>query len=103
MELLKAVAPEFAQNQMESKKFLFENEKYSAIPAKYKHLAGIAAAAVLGSETCTNMWVKNALAAGVTREEIVEAMMIARLMKQATVNDTIASALDTFIVPNQNS
>jgi alkylhydroperoxidase/carboxymuconolactone decarboxylase family protein YurZ len=30
---------------------------------------------------------------GVTNEEIVEAMQVARYMKQATVNDTIAHSL----------
>lgn len=45
---------------------------------------------------CTNMWVKNAQNAGATKEEIVEAMLVARLLKQATVNDTISSALNSL-------
>lgn len=31
---------------------------------------------------------------GVTNEEIVEAMQVARYMKQATVNDTVANSLN---------
>ncbi|NLJ08095.1 MAG: carboxymuconolactone decarboxylase family protein [Sphingobacteriales bacterium] len=93
MELLKEFAPEFAKNQMDAKALLFENEKYQAVPKKYKLLAGIAAAAVLNSDTCVRMWVKQAKEAGVTNQEITEAIMVARYMKQAVVNDTVANTL----------
>ncbi len=93
MELLKQFAPEFAKNQMDEKSLLFENEKYQKIPAKYKMLAGIGIAAALGSDTCTQMWTNMVKQSGVSNEEIVEAMQIARYMKQATVNDTIANSL----------
>ena len=93
MELLKQFAPEFAQNQMHEKSLIFENEKYQKVPNKYKMLVGIGVAASLGSNTCTQMWTKMAKQSGVTNEEIVEAMNVARYMKQATVNDTIANSL----------
>ena len=93
MELLKQFAPEFAQNQMEEKSLIFENEKYRKISNKHKMLIGIGVAAALGSDTCTQMWTKMAIQNGVTNEEIVEAMQVARYMKQATVNDTIANSL----------
>ncbi len=93
MELLKEFAPEFAQHQMNDKALLFENEKYQAVPKKYKLLAGIAVAAALGSDTCVKMWVKQARDAGITTPEIVEAIMVARYMKQAVVNDTVANTL----------
>lgn len=93
MELLKQFAPEFAKNQMDEKALLFENEKYQKVPNKYKMLVGIGVAAALGSDTCTQMWTNMAKQSGVTNEEIVEAMQIARYMKQATVNDTIANSL----------
>lgn len=92
MELLKEFAPELAKLQMDEKALLFENEKYQAIPKKYKLLAGISAAAVLNSDTCTQMWVNQALAAGVTKQEITEAIIVARYMKQATVNDTVSNS-----------
>lgn len=57
MELLKEFAPEFAQNQMDERALLFEHPNYQAIPGKYKLLIGIAAAAIAGSDTCTQMWV----------------------------------------------
>ena len=93
MELLKHFAPEYAENQMQEKSLIFENEKYQKVPNKYKILVGIGVAAALGSETCTIMWTKMAKQNGVTNEEIVEAMQVARYMKQATVNDTIANSL----------
>jgi AhpD family alkylhydroperoxidase len=93
MELLKEFAPEFAQNQMDEKALLFEHSNYQAVPAKYKLLIGIAAAAISGSSTCTEMWVKMAKDKGVTNQEITEAVMVARYMKQATVNDTASNAL----------
>ena len=94
MELLQAFAPEFAKNQIEEKSLLFENEKYQKIPNKYKILIGIGVAAALGSDTCTQMWTKMAKQNGVTNEEIVEAMQVARYMKHATVNDTISGSLN---------
>jgi alkylhydroperoxidase/carboxymuconolactone decarboxylase family protein YurZ len=93
MELLKEFAPEFAAHQMQEKTLFMESEKYQAVPGKYKLLVGIAAAAVLMSDTCTQMWTRMAKANGVTDAEIVEAMMVARYMKQATVNDAIANSL----------
>ncbi|WP_298482833.1 carboxymuconolactone decarboxylase family protein [uncultured Chloroflexus sp.] len=78
---------------MDEKALLFEHPNYQSVPAKYKLLIGIAAAAIAGSEVCTEMWVKMAKDQGVTNAEIVEAMMVARYMKQATVNDTVSSAL----------
>lgn len=93
IDLLKEFAPEFAKNQLDEKALLFENEKYQSIPNKYKLLAGIAAAAVLNSDTCTRMWVKQAKDAGVTNAEIIESIMVARYMKQAVVNDTVANTL----------
>lgn len=93
MQLLTEFAPEFAQNQTDEKALLFEHPKYQAVPAKYKLLIGIAAAAIAGSDTCTQMWVKMAKDKGITNQEITEAIMIARYMKQATVNDTVSNSL----------
>ena len=93
MELLKQFAPEFAENQMQEKSLIFENKNYQKVPNKYKMLVGIGVAAALGSDTCTQMWTNMAKQNGVAIEEIVEAMNVARYMKQATENDTIANSL----------
>ena len=97
MELLKHFAPEFAENQMQEKALIFENEKYQKVPNKYKMLVGIGVASALGSDTCTQMWVKMAKQNGVSNEEIVEAINVARYMKQVTVNDTIANSLNNLL------
>lgn len=98
MDLLKEFAPEFAKNQVDEKVLLFEHPNYQAVPAKYKLLIGIAAAAIAGSETCTEMWVKMAKDQGITNAEITEAIMVARYMKQATVNDTVSNVF-RFLSP----
>jgi AhpD family alkylhydroperoxidase len=103
MELLKELAPEFAQNQMDEKALLFDHPNYQAVPGKYKLLIGIAAAAIAGSDTCTQMWVKMAIDQGVTREEITEAVMVARYMKQATVNDTVSNAFRMLSGETENA
>jgi alkylhydroperoxidase/carboxymuconolactone decarboxylase family protein YurZ len=48
------------------------------------------------------MWTKTAKSNGVSNEEIVEAMQVARYMKQATVNDTIAQSL-MLLQPGQHT
>jgi AhpD family alkylhydroperoxidase len=97
MELLKQVAPEFAKHQMDERALLFENPQYQSVPRKYKLLAGIAVAAALGSDTCTQMWTKMARQSGISSQEIVEAILVARYMKQATVNDTASGSLRLII------
>lgn len=93
MELLKLAAPEFAKHQMDERALLFDHPDYQTVPKKYKILVGIAVAAALGSDTCTQMWTKMARENGISTQEIVEAILVARYMKQATVNDTAAGSL----------
>ena len=97
MELLKQVAPEFAKHQMDERALLFDNPQYQSMPKKYKLLAGIAVAAALGSDTCTQMWTKMARENGILTQEIVEAILVARYMKQATVNDTVSGSLRLIV------
>lgn len=94
MELLKEFAPQFAQHQMDERSLIFDHKEYQSVPVKYKLLTGIAVAAALGSETCTEMWVKKAVDAGINQNEITESIMVARYMKQATVNDTVATSIE---------
>lgn len=78
---------------MEHRAAIMENPTLSALPTATKLLVGIGVAASLQSERCTLMWTKQARAAGVPDAEIVEAILTARLMKAATVNDAAADAL----------
>jgi len=93
MDILSSVSPEGARTFMEHRQATLVNPLLQALPEKTKLLVGIGVAAALGSSTCTLMWTKLARKAGASREEIVEAVLVARLMKMATVNDTAADAL----------
>lgn len=97
MDLLKQIAPEFAHNQFDQRGLLFDSPQYQAVPLKYKLVAGIAVAAALGSVTCTEMWTKMALQKGVTPAEIAEAILVARYMKMATVNDTVSTSVQLLL------
>jgi AhpD family alkylhydroperoxidase len=70
-----------------------DDPRFQALPLKIKLLVGIGVAAALQSSTCTLMWTKLAKEEGATEAEIVEAVLVSRLMKMATVNDTAAEAL----------
>jgi AhpD family alkylhydroperoxidase len=93
MDHLRSISPEGARTFMEHRKATMENPQLQAVPAKYKLLVGIGVAAALQSSTCTLMWTRLAKQAGVTEAEIAEAILVSRLMKMATVNDTAADAL----------
>ena len=93
MDVLRAVSPEGAKTYLDHKAAIMENPRLQAVPPKYKLLVGIGVAAALQSSTCTLMWTKLAKQAGATDAEIAEALLVSRLMKMATVNDTAAEAL----------
>jgi alkylhydroperoxidase/carboxymuconolactone decarboxylase family protein YurZ len=93
MDILRSISPDGARTYMEHRAAILENPAFQAVPLKYKLLVGIGVAASLQSTTCTQMWTKLAKQAGATDAEIVEAILVSRLMKMATVNDTAADAL----------
>ena len=100
MDVLRAAAPEGARTYLEHKAAIMENPELQAVPPKYKLLVGIGVAAALQSSTCTLMWTKLAKQAGATQAEIAEAILVSRLMKMATVNDTAADALSWLEATN---
>jgi len=93
MDILRATVPEGAKTYLDHRAAIMENPELQAVPTKYKLLVGIGVAAALQSSTCTLMWTKLARQAGATQAEIAEAILVSRLMKMATVNDTAADAL----------
>jgi alkylhydroperoxidase/carboxymuconolactone decarboxylase family protein YurZ len=92
MELLKAVSPAGAKTYMDHRAAIMDDPRFQALPLKVKLLVGIGVAAALQSSTCTLMWTKQAKEQGASEAEIVEAILVSRLMKMATVNDTAADA-----------
>jgi alkylhydroperoxidase/carboxymuconolactone decarboxylase family protein YurZ len=93
MEIMRGAAPEGARTYLEQRAAIMDNPELQAVPLKYKLLVGIGVAAALQSSTCTVQWAKQAVLSGATKQEIVEAILVSRLMKAATVNDTVADAL----------
>ena len=93
MDLLSRISPIAAKTYMDHRNAIMENPEIAALPKKVKLLVGIGVAAALQSSTCTLMWVMHARKAGATDVEIAEAIMVSRLMKAATVNDTATDAM----------
>ncbi len=89
MVLMSKLIPEWVPRQAQERKFIMEELKN--IPAKYKHLIMIAAAAAAGCHHCTETFIKLARRGGVTKEEITEAVLTARF---ALASTTIATAIE---------
>jgi alkylhydroperoxidase/carboxymuconolactone decarboxylase family protein YurZ len=92
IELLRAISPGGAKTYMEHRAAIMDDPRFQALPLKNKLLVGIGVAAALQSSTCTLMWTKLAKEEGASGAEIAEAILVSRLMKMATVNDTAAEA-----------
>lgn len=93
MDLLRSLSPEGAKTFLDHRAAVLDNPELQAIPEKYKLLIGIGVAAALQCEPCTLQWTKEARGAGAADAEIVEALLVSRHMKMATVNVTAGQAL----------
>lgn len=93
IDVLRAVSPEGATSFINHRATVMDNPQLQAVPAKDKLLIGIAVAAALQSSPCTLRWTMQAKAAGASDAEIAEAILVARLVKMATVNATAQEAL----------
>jgi alkylhydroperoxidase/carboxymuconolactone decarboxylase family protein YurZ len=91
--ILKRISPAGAATYMQHRRDIMANPDLQELSLRQELLIGIGDAASLQSSRCTLMWAKQARQEGVRDEEIVEAILVARLMKAATVNDTAAEAL----------
>ena len=88
MVLMSKVLPEWIPKQAQERKFVFD---LPHIPAKYKHLIMVAVASAVSSHLCTETFIKIAKRAGVSKEEIGEAIIAARFALASTV---FASAME---------
>jgi len=88
MVLMSKVIPEWIPKQAQERKFVFD---LPHIPVKYKHLIMIAVASAVSSHLCTETFIKIAKRAGVSKEEIGEAIIAARFALASTV---FASAVE---------
>ena len=88
MVLMSRVLPEWIPKQAQERKFVFD---LPHIPPKYKHLIMVAVASAVSSHLCTETFIKIAKRAGVSKEEIGEAIIAARFALASTV---FASAIE---------
>ena len=63
------------------------------LPPKYKLLMSIAISAALGSERCITQYTEVAIRKGISKEEIVEALLLARFVKGTTVMSASTQAM----------
>ena len=91
MKLLAQVMPEAVYDHARMRQFV---DACPAIPQKYKLLMFVAIAAALGSTYCTETYAQLALNNGATKEEIAEALVVARFVNASTVWATGLTTLE---------
>jgi len=91
MVLMSKILPEWIPKQAQERKFVFE---LPHIPAKYKHLIMIAVAASVSSHLCTETFIKIAKRAGISNEEIGEAIIAARFALASTIFASATEGLE---------
>ncbi len=94
MVLMSKVLPEWIPKQAQERKFVFD---LPHIPAKYKHLIMIAVASAVSSHLCTETFIKIAKRAGVSKEEVGEAIIAARFALASTVFASATEGLECLI------
>lgn len=67
------------------------------LPPKYKLLMSIAISAALGSERCITQYTEVAIRKGISRDEIVEALLLARFVKGTTVMSASTEAMRLLV------
>ncbi|RLD89028.1 MAG: carboxymuconolactone decarboxylase family protein [Bacteroidetes bacterium] len=110
-QMLKMMAEELGETPLTMKNLAKLNEKIvrehaankqfamsgDQIPLKYKLLMSLAISAALGVENCIDTYTKVALRKGISPEEILEAIVLARFVKGTTVISTSTSAMQLVI------
>lgn len=100
MVLMSKVLPEWIPRQAQERKFVFD---LPHIPAKCKHLIMIAVAASVSSHMCTETFIKIAKRAGVSKEEIGEAIIAARFALASTVFASATEGLEYLTRKNEET
>lgn len=95
MELLSKLNEKAVFEHAANKNFAMSGEQ---IPPKYKLLMSIAVSAALGSEQCINNYTQVALKKGISKEEIIEALLVARFVKGTTVMSASTEAMRLLVL-----
>jgi alkylhydroperoxidase/carboxymuconolactone decarboxylase family protein YurZ len=93
LDTLQSASPEGAKTYFEQRAPILENPELQAVPLKYKLLVGTGVGVALQSRICALMWTQLAHDAGASKSEVAEAILVSRLMKMATVNESASDAL----------
>ena len=110
-QMLKMMAEELGETPLTMKNLAKLNEKIvrehaankqfamsgDKIPPKYKLLMSLSISAALGVENCIDTYTKVALRNGISSEEILEAIVLARFVKGTTVISTSTNAMQLVI------
>jgi AhpD family alkylhydroperoxidase len=94
MVLLSEVNEKAVFEHVANKNFAMSGEQ---IPPKYKMLISLAVAAALGSEPCINNYTQVALKKGISKEELVETLLLTRFVKGSTVMSASTAALRLMV------
>lgn len=96
MQLLAKVMPDAVYDHARMRQFV---DACPAIPQKYKLLMFVAVAAALGSSYCTETYAQLALNNGATKEEVAEALVVARFVNGSTIWATGLTAMEKLARP----
>ncbi len=94
MENLAKLNEKIVYEHAANKQFAMSGDK---IPTKYKLLMSLSISAALGVENCIDTYTKVALRNGISSEEILEAIVLARFVKGTTVISTSTNAMQLVI------
>jgi alkylhydroperoxidase/carboxymuconolactone decarboxylase family protein YurZ len=94
MVLMSRVIPEWVPRQAAEQKFVMD---LPHVPAKYKQLMMIAATVAVGNHQCTKTQIKLAQKAGLSKEEIGEAILVARYALASTTFSTALDGLELLV------
>lgn len=94
MELLSKLNEKAVFDHAANKNFAMSGEQ---LPPKYKLLLSIAISAALGSERCTTQYTEVAIKKGISNDEIVEALLLARFVKGTTVLSASTEAMRMLV------
>jgi alkylhydroperoxidase/carboxymuconolactone decarboxylase family protein YurZ len=100
MQLLSQLDESVVFEHASNKQWTFNK---TAVPAKYKLLMSITAAAALGQENCIKTYVKSAVRNGISKDEIMEALLVARFVKATTVISASVDAMQILVENEANA
>lgn len=90
MKLLSRLRPEGVFEHAKNRSFAMGN---GTIPQKYKLLMAIAISAGIGSQGCTLTYTKVARNKGISKDEIMESVLLARFVSATAVVNTAGEAM----------